>query len=385
MQQSLICSKARYILKCENDKILLLLKPNFVSLHTAFNEYINWLKDSNHKNTKGLITNIYGSFVNVSSILGCKVNNKTFSDLFKTQYDYDLNTIIIDCLAFTRTFFGNQERKILPGLYQFEFQSDEYSIPGFMANLRLCNRSVKRLIANNKPFEKYELLSKQRQFRGCQFPTSPEIALDIQEVTNKGNRVDHVINNGTYSDIDERIKSIKKGAKVNDKDIAHWIRQTFYGEPLLLTEFNNIDEDKELKAFHIKEIKRAIVGITYQLFGTEVVRNPASFIHHHMMLELIIKGSCTWNDFLKNTHMLPMEMTDAVKGARTLHAAYNSSMPYPYMYPKGLLASLDSVTVRELISKEGALTFAWLKQQSSLREVTMTPKTDNSPNAIEKN
>ena len=284
------------------------------------------------------------------------------------------NGIISISLQLIKDFIVKKERIRLPNLYEFDFE-DQYSIPRFMANLRLCNRSAIRLIKNNKLFNGVPL-SKQKQSRGCKFPASIEMALETQEITNQGNRADLVINNGKYEEVNAKIEGIKAcGDTIYDQDIAFWIRETLRGNPLTELSYVNGDEIIHLEAFQLNEIKRVIVDITYLLFGTEVVRNPASLIHHNMMLDLIINENYTWASFLSGEKpMLPMELKGenkndkygAVRCARTLHTAYNRLMPYKYTYPKDAL-ELGHDKVVELIAREGSLTLEWLRHCAKVK------------------
>ena len=293
---------------------------------------------------------------------------KRIADIIsKNIHEIDTDKIIQYYLASLRSFFGPATRMTLSNQYKFDFK-DGYSLSKFMANLRLCNRSTKRLIRSNNSVKDL-ILRKQKLSRGCKFPSSVESAIETQEITNQGNRADLVINNGTYEDIYERIENLKRWGNISDKDIAYWVRQTFEGDPLAeLTHFNG-DKVTDLANFQINEIKGVIVDLTYQLFGTEVVRNPASFVHHNMMLDLIMGGYYTWKEFLIrdeiNSPLLPMEIkgdkdkTGAVKCARALHNKYNPFMPYPYEYPKEA-ATMDDPKVLDLIEREGKLTLQWL-------------------------
>jgi hypothetical protein len=303
-----------------------------------------------------------------------------FQELFKTKFDQEFLKSDVTI------------RKTLDNSYIFEYQDNSYTIDQFLANLRLCNRSTKRYIKNSESFD--PLFSKQILSRSTRFPASKDYAIENQEITSNQNRKDLVINGGSYKDIAEKIKMLRekvnknlpKDKKIDDKDIAYWIQQTLKGNTLTSLNYHS-DKDcpVTIPKYQLAEIKKYIVDITYLLFGTEVVRNPASLIHHQMMLDLIMLGNkeMTWEAFFTKG-LMPMEIAagddnngvGAVKASRTKHMQYSRFMPHKYQYPKEMV-DIFHPKYFELINREGQITKLWLEnctnvfKQNNDKDVTL--------------
>ena len=82
---------------------------------------------------------------------------------------------------------------------------------------------------------------------------------------------------------------------VDDVDIAFWIRGIISGKSIVqngaLVCCDNISvlAINQFEKLTEKMIAK-LIKITYLLFGSEVMRNPASLIHHQMIIDLIIMG-----------------------------------------------------------------------------------------------
>lgn len=174
---------------------------------------------------------------------------------------------------------------------------------------------------------------------------------------------------------------------VRDEDIAFWIRQTLQGEKLdTLVNCKGKNIEVEHYARLIKMVKFDLVKITYLLFGSEVVRNPASLVHQQMMLDLIIDEKISWKDALDSKVIktvkekvmknadgekiitdvektktdggeMPMSMKEAVESARILHNKFFGLMPQGYMYDPAPTEA--SVRETELLQREHDITEKW--------------------------
>lgn len=132
-----------------------------------------------------------------------------------------------------------------------------------------------------------------------------------------------------------------------------------------------------------------LIKITYLLFGSEVMRNPASLIHHQMMIDLIIDGIMTWKDALHSKRKpkikkknkqesdggeMPKSMKEAVASARILHNRFLPYMPHPYYYDPLEAADDDNAAAREgeLLDRENAIYEKWFTEynQYSRDDVT---------------
>lgn len=292
------------------------------------------------------------------------------------------------------------ERAVLPEQHPF---SSKNAID-FLANLRLSNRSQKRNIRQQKEdgiteFDG-EIVSRSWKFAGSSF-----LALETQEITTTGARSDLVNNLGSYNDIYKAISDIKslinleiaqKGSSINNADIARWIRQLLNGETTGLFTY----QDKTplpVESKYLKKLSKFCVNLTFLLFGTESVRNPASLITQQMMLDLILSGDLTWKQALADDAKMqnfgggdmPMSMgshkvkvvkkgkeketiikAEPVASARSLHKEYANTMLYPYQYPGETQNSLDKI--KALSQREASITQKWIEKFA--KDASTTPQ-----------
>ncbi|MCH9770549.1 MAG: hypothetical protein K0U12_06690, partial [Gammaproteobacteria bacterium] len=114
-------------------------------------------------------------------------------------------------------------------------------------------------------------------------------------------------------------------------------------------------------------------AFTYLLFGTEVVRNPASLICQQMALDLISVGQLTWRKALNNDSLrfggggdIPMTMSESpVASSRWLQKTFNPFLDRPYHYP-GTLQEQNATgqkRVATLLMRQSLLTKKWLDLQ----------------------
>lgn len=107
---------------------------------------------------------------------------------------------------------------------------------------------------------------------------------------------------------------------------------------------------------------------SYHLFGCETIKNPAAFIHHKMVLDLIIAKKMDWEDALIKKQM-PMTMDNAVMASRILNSYYSEHMPHEYLYDVSYheleysnnTKYEHSQNVKKLLKKEIDITAKWLE------------------------
>lgn len=137
-------------------------------------------------------------------------------------------------------------------------------------------------------------------------------------------------NLGSYKDLSDKIDAIKAALKIEDKQIAKWVKNCLKGSSL---EIDGLKTDQK------EEIKEFIASVTYLLFGTEVARNPASILMHQMMLDLIEGGKNSFKDFFDNAQkeykggLMPMSAKGAISAARLANKEFFQHLPYQYQYP----------------------------------------------------
>lgn len=268
------------------------------------------------------------------------------------------------------------ERIILPDRHIFDLSNEDNFLAKFLATLNICNRSARRHLRNNDDDE-LERLIEEEYHRAWKFPQSERLVTDNHKFTTKGKRNDETSELGGYNKVNELIDKIIENLNkyktskndVKDKDIAFWIRQILQGkklDPLTLVDCDGEIVDIKHYSRLTKMVGFDLVKITYLLFGSEVVRNPASLIHQQMMLDLIIKGVLSWRDAIdsgitykdeRDGGEMPMSMKKAVPSARILHNKFFGHMPQGYMYDPSPTGA--SVRENELLQREHSITEKW--------------------------
>ncbi len=262
----------------------------------------------------------------------------------------------------------------LSNAHIFDLSNEENFLLKFFATLNMCNRSARRHLRNREDTE-LEYIIEEEHFRSWIFPQSKKIVTDNHKFSVNGHRKDSTSELGGYSKVYDIISHIKlninkskahRVVSITDQDIALWIRQILQGNKLdKLTNSNGeIIETKQYPKL-IEIVKSDLVKITYLLFGSEVMRNPASLIHQQMLLDLIIYAGMSWqtainfrqHDGKEDGGVMPMSMKGAVKSARMLHKIFYNSMPKSYMY--GSTLSIESKREIELLQREYYITEEW--------------------------
>jgi len=218
--------------------------------------------------------------------------------------------------------------------------------------------------------------------RSWKFPQSLKWPVfDNHKFTTKGKRNDETLELGGYKVVYNNIEEIKlnlnkyEDRKVTDGDIAFWIRSIINGKSIV-QDGALVCSDKSVLAINqFKKLTEMMIAqlikITYLLFGSEVMRNPASLIHHQMMIDLILDGTITWKDALDSELTweapycydggeMPMSMKEAVASARILHKRFLPYMPHPYYYDP--LEVVAAAKEGELLHRENAIYDNWFNE-----------------------
>ncbi|MDX2049736.1 MAG: hypothetical protein SFT93_00955, partial [Rickettsiaceae bacterium] len=281
-------------------------------------------------------------------------------------------------------------RKTLEDSFIFDLSHTENNFyTEFLATLRLCNRSFIRMLKDRTALDgDYGYyLKKEGLSRSWKFPASKHHIIDIHSLTGSKDelRQDQTESVGSYASIFNTIKNIKSliykcyNCNVEDADIANLIRSIMNGDKL--DQFSNLNTNKEnyqnISARHKDLILKDLVRISYVMFGSEVVRNPASIIHNLMILDMIIKDKMSWEDALysffrpvdmndnneSDGGILPMSMKEAVMAARTLHNEYSKRMPIPYKYDRAFYS--NNPRCADLMKREHEITKKWLEMRQA--------------------
>lgn len=257
------------------------------------------------------------------------------------------------------------ERVVLPEVHIFNLEAN--ILPKFLATLNICNRSACRHLRNNSE-DNFKHLVEEEFHRKWLFPQSKRLIFDNHKFTIKDKLNDETSELGGYATILILINGIideLNGENIVvsdeiDKDVAIWIRQILQGKKRLEIGVNSISTRL------MQMVKYNLIKITHLLFGSEVVRNPASLIHQQMMLDLIIVGGMTWRDALDSKihegksdgGEMPMSMKKAVDSFRILHYKFLRFMPHEYIYDPAVTEE-GSVKVEELLKREHEIMEKW--------------------------
>ncbi len=320
-------------------------------------------------------------------------------------FDKEFSSLLISELVNSRKCFFREnaiERKVLDNGEIFDLSNEDDFFPKFLATLNLCNRSAKRYLRDLNDSE-WDRIIEEESGRRWKFPASEKILSDNHKFTIKGKRSDETSELGSYKKvfeiiIDIRTKLNKYKASdisvINDSDIALWIRQIIRGDSLdhlINTSGQTIKINQNPSL--IKKVKFDLTKIAYLIFGSEVVRNPASLIHQQMTLDLIIDKwisfeNAFYKDRVDNGGEMPMSMKEAIGSARILHEFFQFYTDLNYVY--GLNPNLreedrltssvsrdyksvhETAKERELLQREYDISQKWFwYMESSLKEKSL--------------
>jgi hypothetical protein len=307
-----------------------------------------------------------------------------------------LNKLLIDCPAvknvdelqgFLKDKFQrlNIERKTLDKGFSYEIK--EEPLAELIAVGRLMTRSLKRdyaNIQNNKqgdgvvsilgesPINDFARVIKLPSL----LPNTKVMVLEDQRLYEaKGTRVDSVKikthNNSTnYLSIANTIENIQGKLGVTDQHIVKLIRSTLTND-ITTHILDSVPKWATCSPRDKKEFSEFIGNLTYLLFGTEAVRNPASLIIHQMMLDLIDSNSnLTFSvAFYHNEPnevkqfsggVMPMSQLGAVEACRLIHDLFKTSIKYSYDKKPVSNTALTKYMCERIINFEANIMIKWL-------------------------
>lgn len=246
-------------------------------------------------------------------------------------------------------------RETLPSSFEISLVTGD-NIAKFFAHIRLTTRSAIRMIKNfddhqNILEDELETMTRSFSFIGLE-----NKGVEKQTIYKRtGSRSDFVeigkiSNSGSYESIGIIIEKLTDNLKVNDIKVAEWVIKTLRGKAQVFSDELALKKSKRMP------FEKFVNSLVHLLFGTEVVRNPASMIIHYMILELIIGNKMTWKDAFSGT--MPMSIKEAVPASRTLHNKYQTSLEYSYDNAKD--GEGTEGKVRELVTKEASIFKNWL-------------------------
>ncbi len=245
-------------------------------------------------------------------------------------------------------------RSTLPKYFDYTIKQDEFTdLSNELIVLgRLMTTSLKRTYKNEEGqssilgntqssfFRKVNLLKAELMETQLLYETTGARS-DYVDIETQGN-------GGAYKNIGLTIKAIKQKLGIQDKVIVQWILEVLEGKQDIFPQ--------DYTSKHKSELEEFISTLTYLLFGTEAVRNPASLIIHRMMLELIINEQGEkwnfWNVFTHEENIqkkevvieevvsggsMPMSQKridnpdiGAVDVSRFMHKIFQTTMKYSY-------------------------------------------------------
>lgn len=318
-------------------------------------------------------------------------------ELYKKYLPYTVNSLIDEVATKAREewdsiLLKNLKRKkvelkirLLRGLPEQQYPVSSADFDDFLANIRLVMRFQKRRIRQikedneiNKDEFHGEIYSVAWKYNDIKYNGIDLAALETQEITSNYARSDIVPNLDSYPKIWELL--IKR-YELKSKEIAEYVLNLLKGQKL-----RELDDKIS--------VKKAIVNLTYLLFGLEVQRNPSSLVLHLMMLDLIAnrfegsdKKKCTFGYFFSHKDKvnlygggyMPMSMgkyeneendnkktsSHAVQCARTLAGHYGIFAIKPWIY-KGESAGENTKVVdevHELLSRENYVVKKWFEMK----------------------
>ncbi|MDF3047967.1 MAG: hypothetical protein K0R73_1085 [Candidatus Midichloriaceae bacterium] len=300
------------------------------------------------------------------------INFKRFKGFFEEFASSLPNGISIDYSTFSSLNKNSALRTTLPN--NFIIPLEHYSPRNFLAWVRLLHKSNIRLMKNLLDNDQISIINRDKEvlIRVFNFPNCESApALDKQEIYKKSHtRTDLVINSYSYSGIYKKLEHFKQELNLTDSKIALIIEKTFKGD---LGNINNIINKKNISSANKKEFIEFINSLTYLLFATEVMRNPATLIINFMMIDLIKAEELSWEKAFSED--MPMAMSDAVKACRWLHSNLNTVMNYTYDKTTEKKNFNEGLGIK-LLQKEVAIFTSWLE----LKKIKLTQDQEDQIN-----
>lgn len=172
-----------------------------------------------------------------------------------------------------------------------------------------------------------------------------------------------MINETPFLD-DHELKKRNEQQIFRDSHFAQIIRKMINGDDI-----NDVLTPLRLIPAHYQALIKLAINFITLFFGIECERNPASFITHQMILDLVIQGM-SWKSALAQFNfddgyvggLSPMTIKDVavVKSARSLQAMFEKHTIVPYTYKGQQQKDKDTEMWLLLVSRQFALVNEWL-------------------------
>ncbi len=184
----------------------------------------------------------------------------------------------------------------------------------------------------------------------------------------------------SYLSLTEKISKYCTQFKLADADIAKWLGEIVNGK--MANGISLIKMDKEELKYDAsihREFVEFLVELAALLFVCEPIRNPAAFVCHQMMLDLIQSNCMTWKDTLasqgENGGSMPMSMEDAVPCARYLHTEFAACLPHEYKYAGEVSENYEKI--KDLMQRTERLIMQWYKVFGKSKDLDVDQLTQN--------
>ncbi|ABE04529.1 hypothetical protein [Rickettsia bellii] len=249
------------------------------------------------------------------------------------------------------------KRGVLPNVYNVSFKDYSSSIE-FLAYLRLMTKSNIRLIKNFK--NNGSIVSDEeiliRVFNYIDDVSVTERQILYKKSSCRADSVDigKIENSTSYTSIIKMISNLKTKLNISDKLLAQGVIDILGKGKIINSEIIQCISKAE-NSLQQEEIKKFLHSLTYLLFGSEVVRNPASLIIHYMMLELIIEDNKPWENILSKA---PMTIDGAVQASRWQHSNYENLLKYSY---DKTTPDINTTVLIDFINQEASIFQEWLR------------------------
>ena len=206
---------------------------------------------------------------------------------------------------------------------------------GLAAATRFINRNAKRITQDPTELTEGSLSSSGKKFSTTANYNYHETRIEFTReiislsehlfyIKEKKSRLD--INKKTHTRGHKVVTNISGGEAY--ENIKNYIK-TISSSGLIIRELSQ-GIFINLLSIKSKTTQEKLVALTDLLFSCETSKNPAAYIHHQMLLDLVIDHGITWDEAIIN--LMPMSPSKAIMNARALNQLYEDYMPIKYYY-----------------------------------------------------
>ena len=117
-----------------------------------------------------------------------------------------------------------QHSKLLDDHFEFNLTKTTNFYESFLATLRLCNRSIQRMIKDRNDFDKkYSYFGTEVLSRVWKFPASKHAVFDLHKINKNNLRTDQTQSIGNYKSILGMIEQAKDSFNYNKSSYQHYL------------------------------------------------------------------------------------------------------------------------------------------------------------------